>query len=161
FSESHQRALVPPFSCADGRLRTAVNMMLSKAADARPSQQRLQTLLGTITGQPIQIVSKPFSDLADAGAQIAEVQQRARAKLEAGMFKESGWDVLGHSIIAVGQDRPDYVWGASLWYVKLRGGVDYRWYETSYWAWSTERHQPFALGQAEMLTTLHPISPIR
>src|SRR5207248_6451525 len=128
------------------------------------------TLLGTITGQPIQIVSKPFSDLADAGAQIAEVQQRARAKLEAerkitqnraellknanqelranlqrlvdkiaavaptvkmtgapvglrfelggallevrfghstpletGMFKESGWDVLGHSIIAVGQ----------------------------------------------------------
>jgi hypothetical protein len=188
-------------------------MMLAKAADARPSQNRLQVSLGTISSQPIYAVAKPFADLADAGAQIAEAQQRAQAKWEAekhltenrtdllsnanqelranlqrfvdklaaaapiidmkggrpglkfqlggallevqlgsskpldlGVFKESGWDVLGNSTIAVGQEQPEYVWGASLWYAKLKGGTDYRWYETSYWALSAERYQPFALG---------------
>jgi serine/threonine-protein kinase len=82
FSESHQRAPVPAFSCDDGRLRTAINMMLTKAAGARPSHQRLQTLLGIMSSQPIAAVSKPFADLADVGAQIAEAQQQAQAKFE-------------------------------------------------------------------------------
>jgi serine/threonine-protein kinase len=187
--------------------------MLTKVAGARPSYQRLQTLLGTISGQPISAIAKPFAELAEAGAQIAEAQQKARAKFESekrfaqtrnelfqnartelranlqrlinkiaaavpdadmtggppglkirvggallevrfgsdgafapGMFPESGWDVLGNTTIAVGQERPEYVWGASLWYVKLKGDSDYRWYEASYWAWNTNRHQPFALG---------------
>src|SRR5205823_778994 len=64
FSESHQRLPVPGFSCDDARLRTAVNVMLTKVPGARPSHQRLQTLLGTISSQPIAAVSKPFADLA-------------------------------------------------------------------------------------------------
>jgi serine/threonine protein kinase len=213
FSESHQRLPVPAFSCDDPRLRTAVNLMLTKVAAARPSPQRLQTLLGTMSSQPIAAVSKPFADLADAGAQIAEAQQRARAKLESekqftqsrnelfqnarselranlqrliekiaaavpeadmtggtpglkirlggalleirfgsdsafepGIFPQSGWDVLGNTTIAVGQEHPEYVWGASLWYAKMKGDSDYRWYEASYCALNANRHQPFALG---------------
>jgi serine/threonine protein kinase len=213
FSESHQRSPVPAFSCDDARLRTAINMMLTKASAARPSYQRLQALLQTVTSQPIEAIAKPFADLADVGARIAEARQRAQAKFETekqftqtrndllrnahselranlqrlvdkiaavvpaadmtggtvglkihlggallevrfgsstafepGIFRESGWDVLGNSTIAVGQEQPEYVWGASLWYVKLKDGSDYRWYEASYWAWNTNRHQPFALG---------------
>jgi hypothetical protein len=213
FAHSHQHSPVPPFSCEDARLRTAINMMLTKASAARPSYQRLQALLPTITTQPITTIAKPFADLADAGAQIAEAQQRAQAKfamekqfmqtrmellssahvelranlqrlvdkiaavapsvdmsggpaglkvrlgaallevrfgsatpLEPGVFAQSGWDVLGNTTIAVGQEHPEYVWGASLWYVKLKGANDYRWHETSYWALNSDRHQPFALG---------------
>jgi eukaryotic-like serine/threonine-protein kinase len=188
-------------------------MMLTKAPAARPSHQRLQTLLQTISNQPITAITKPFADLADAGAEIAEAQQRAQAKFESekqftqtrtehlhsaqgelranfqrfvekiaavapavdmtggtpglkfrlggallevqfgsstalnpGVFSESGWDVLGNMTIAVGQEQPEYLWEASLWYAKLKGGTDYRWYEASYWAWNKERHEPFALG---------------
>ena len=77
---------------------------------------------------------------------LLEVRFGSSAAFEPGIFPESGWDVLGNTTIAVGQQQPEYVWGASLWYVKLKGGADYRWYETSYWAWSTNGHQPFALG---------------
>lgn len=213
FSESHQRSPVPPFSCDDARMRTAINMMLTKTSAARPSFPRLQTLLQTVRDQPIATIGKPFADLADAGARIAEARQREQAilegqqqftqtrtellraanneleanlqrlvdkiravapsvdfaegptgfklrlgpalleilfgsptALEPGIFPESGWDVISNATIAVGQQQPEYVWGASLWYVKLKGGADYRWHEASYWAWNTPRHQPFALG---------------
>ena len=159
------------------------------------------------------VIAKPFADLADAGAKIAEAQQQAHARfesqkqfaqtrmellvsaraelqgnlqrfvdkiravapgidmserragfeirlggallevqlgsttpLEVGIFRESEWDVIGNATIAVGQQKPEYVWQASLWYTKLRGGTDYRWYEASYWEWQAERYQPFALG---------------
>ena len=35
-----------------------------------------------MSSQPIAAVSKPFADLADVGAQIAEAQQQAQAKFE-------------------------------------------------------------------------------
>lgn len=56
-----------------------------------------------------------------------------KSVLEPGIFINSGWDVVAHTQIMVDQQLPHYRWSASLWFTKLKGGSDYRWYETSYW----------------------------
>lgn len=53
--------------------------------------------------------------------------------LESGVFSHSGWDVVAYSQILVTQSSPPISWSASLWFTKLKGGNDYRWYEASYW----------------------------
>ena len=65
--------------------------------------------------------------------------------VEPGAFPNSGWDVVASSQILVNQERPEYQWSASLWYVKVKGASEYRWHEVSYWSWATDRgFQPFA-----------------
>jgi serine/threonine-protein kinase len=52
--------------------------------------------------------------------------------LEPGLFRHSGWDVVGFSQILVSQDQPPYCWSASLWFVRMKGQTEYRWHEASY-----------------------------
>lgn len=47
-------------------------------------------------------------------------------------FPQSGWDVVLGGVIHVMQDRPKYIWSASLWYSKLPDDDNYRWREVSY-----------------------------
>jgi serine/threonine-protein kinase len=48
------------------------------------------------------------------------------------VFRESKWDVITFSQIGVRQFNPQLVWSASLWFARLPGTADYRWYEVSY-----------------------------
>jgi len=48
------------------------------------------------------------------------------------VFRESKWDVITFSQIGVRQSNPQLVWSASLWFSRLPGTADYRWYEVSY-----------------------------
>jgi serine/threonine-protein kinase len=52
--------------------------------------------------------------------------------IESGAFRESKWDVITFSQIAVVQANPHLVWSASLWFARLPVAKDYRWYEVSY-----------------------------
>ena len=52
--------------------------------------------------------------------------------LDPGSFSLSEWDVVAFSQIMLMQLQPLQRWSASLWYAKLKGGADYRWYEVSY-----------------------------
>lgn len=65
-----------------------------------------------------------------------------------GAFSQSKWDVVIGDTISVGQQQPQYSWGASLWYCKLPKTEEYRWYETSYFGVSREeRMAPYALTE--------------
>ena len=55
------------------------------------------------------------------------------SSVDPGLYFRSGWDVVASSQILVTQEIPQYQWSASLLYVKLRGGTEYRWHEVSYW----------------------------
>lgn len=66
----------------------------------------------------------------------ASLKVMAADYVELGSFRHSQWDVVASSVIAVFQSRPKYVWSASLWYGKVRGATEFRWYEVSYWRWS-------------------------
>jgi serine/threonine protein kinase len=94
----------------------------------------------------VDIRGSPSGWKFELGPALFEVRFNSSTALEPGILPESGWDVIGWSTIAVGQESPEYVWRASLWYMKLKGGTDYRWYEASYFEWRGDRHQPFALG---------------
>jgi serine/threonine-protein kinase len=64
--------------------------------------------------------------------------------LEPGSFPQSGWDVVAFSEIVVNQRQPHYCWSASLWFTKLRGQIDYRWHEASYFSWKGHEFEPHA-----------------
>ena len=49
-----------------------------------------------------------------------------------GFFRHSGWDVIARYELKVLQVQPNYEWGASLWYARLNGRQDFRWYEVGY-----------------------------
>lgn len=63
-----------------------------------------------------------------------------------GEFRESRWDVVASSQILVTQERPQYQWSASLWFMRRAESEEYRWHEVSYWtlAVGEERFEPFA-----------------
>lgn len=63
-----------------------------------------------------------------------------------GAFQNSGWDVVAFSEIKVNQSQPRYCWSASLWFAKIKGATDYRWYEASYWSWTGREFEPHAEG---------------
>lgn len=69
-------------------------------------------------------------------------------RFQPGIFRESKWDVVLGTTISVSQTHPVYVWSSSLWYAKMPGADQYRWYEISFWSWSgTEKYVPFDLTQ--------------
>lgn len=55
-----------------------------------------------------------------------------KSALNPDAFRESKWDVITSSQIWVEQATPHLVWSASLWFARLPGSNDYRWYEASY-----------------------------
>lgn len=66
-------------------------------------------------------------------------------KVDMKEFARCGWDVITGAIMAVFQSTPKYLWSASLWYAKLPGQPDYRWYETSYYTVGDREHYaPFS-----------------
>jgi serine/threonine protein kinase len=64
--------------------------------------------------------------------------------LEPGSFPHSGWDVVVFAQALVNQRQPHYCWSASLWFTKLKGGTDYRWYEASYWTMEGQQFEPYS-----------------
>jgi serine/threonine-protein kinase len=63
-------------------------------------------------------------------------------------FSQARWDVLAGEIVFVRQQQPQYPWSASLWYARLPGSQDYRWYEVSYFApFRAEEVAPYALRE--------------
>ena len=213
-AQEHQNASLPPFDCADSRLRSLVNMMLRKVPETRPVLSRVQTLLEEIVLKP-QLAGEAGSlaALASAAAQVATKEQQiqaeqhaqaavraARQKLarggieilrenverlwgkihahapnaqrikgggcglfqcnvgngwlviqeprdvELGSLPMSGWDVVVYSRVLIRQNAPNYEWSASLFFMKPRGGVEYRWQEVSYFSMQPKQYEPFALG---------------
>lgn len=63
--------------------------------------------------------------------------------LPADSFSNSKWDVVVGEKIFIRQSQPEYNWSASLWYCKLPGSEQYRWYEASYF--TPIIRNPFAL----------------
>ena len=209
----HQKEALPAFDCTDDRLKALINNMVRKVPATRPAVSRVVNVLNEIASKPKAVALGYLSMLEAAGAQVAEKEQQAQAKLSserseeearkslaeaafdilsdnaerlwgkvsshapnahrdarrgdifacclgigslvinttksnyhpAGVFKESGWDVVCSSQVLVTQERPPYVWSASLWYAKLRGQSDYRWYEVSYWTFGeSPEYEPYA-----------------
>jgi len=70
-----------------------------------------------------------------------------------GAWTRSGWDVLVGATIGVKQMKPRYDWFSCLWYARLKGKEEYRWYEVSYMDFPLSKEQrqwaPFALNAAE------------
>jgi len=64
--------------------------------------------------------------------------------LEPGSFPHSGWDVVAFSKIIVNQYQPKYCWSASLWFAKMKGAIDYRWYEAAYRSLRSHEFEPYA-----------------
>jgi len=64
-------------------------------------------------------------------------------------YKNSNWDIINGAEISVKQNKPDYIWSSSLWYVKISETSEYRWNEVSYWDWNKSRYQPYACIHAE------------
>jgi eukaryotic-like serine/threonine-protein kinase len=67
-----------------------------------------------------------------------------RDHFDAGLFRQSRWDVVCLSQVKVSQEQPEYIWSASLWYMKLPEAGEYRWYEVAYWSWQGNNYQPFS-----------------
>lgn len=65
-------------------------------------------------------------------------------------FPESKWDAVLLSVIRVEQRQPAYSWSASLWYCKLPGTTEYRWYEVCYFS----PFSPVLNGTPYALTTI-------
>jgi len=88
----HQTAPVPSLNCSDSRLTTLVNMCLRKAAEARPSLERVQTLLTQIVKDPYAKKDAISSDaLAKAAASVSDREQAAEA-----MHRFVRFGPLGH-----------------------------------------------------------------
>ena len=49
-----------------------------------------------------------------------------------GSMPNCGWDPVAAGTVAVRQGDPSWEHGATLWYMRLPGGAEYRWYEASY-----------------------------
>ncbi len=64
--------------------------------------------------------------------------------LDAGRFRQSGWDVVCMAQMTALQEHSEYNWSASLCYMKTSKASDYRWHEVSYWSWKGNKPQPFA-----------------
>jgi len=64
--------------------------------------------------------------------------------VDLGAFPNSGWDVVAFSEIIINQSQPSYCWSASLWFAKIDGAADYRWYEASYWSIAGSRFHPYS-----------------
>jgi hypothetical protein len=68
-------------------------------------------------------------------------------EVETGSLPMSGLDVAVYSRILIRQTNPEYDWSASLFFMKQRGGVGYRWQEVSYFSnMQPQKYEPFALG---------------
>ena len=63
--------------------------------------------------------------------------------LQAGVFSNSGWDVIQGAWIGAHQSQGDLNWSSSLFYAKPKDVKEYRWYEVSFWRTG---HIPFACG---------------
>jgi hypothetical protein len=61
-----------------------------------------------------------------------------------GVFPQSRWDVVAASRVVVMQEEPDCRWSASLWFAKIAGTTDYRWYEVMYYRLSPRGVCPIA-----------------
>lgn len=71
-----------------------------------------------------------------------------------GSFPCSEWDVVAFSQITVNQDQPYACWSSSLWFAKLKGELDYRWHEASYWRLHGQQDFPYSEmpgGNADMV----------
>jgi serine/threonine protein kinase len=91
-------------------------------------------------------------DIYDRGIRFGNayltLQKISLDTLAINVFPESRWDVLLGEMINVVQRSPnDYIWSANLWYAKLPGSNDYRWYEVSYFnvGKSKSDYAPFAV----------------
>jgi len=91
---------------------------------------------------------------------------RASPVIDAGMFAESGWDVVTGAKAAISQSKPQYEWSSSLWYARRDRGDGYRWWEVAYQAHalaaSRPKFEPFALDPGRdadqaMATILHSV----
>jgi serine/threonine-protein kinase len=72
--------------------------------------------------------------------------------VESGLFKQSGWDILVATHIAVHQVVPkkgECYWSSSLWYGKPKNGSELRWYEVSFSDLRRGTTVPFACGEDE------------
>jgi eukaryotic-like serine/threonine-protein kinase len=49
-----------------------------------------------------------------------------------GRLRKSAWDEVATGLALVSQHSPFYVWGASLWYAKIKDEPSYRWYEVGF-----------------------------
>jgi hypothetical protein len=66
------------------------------------------------------------------GAVLGVNVARSGGVIEPGLFRHSGWDVVAMAMAYVNQARPEYQWSASLFYLRMKDQLEYRWYEVGY-----------------------------
>lgn len=110
--------------------------------------ENLERLWGKVHSQAPNAIRRPSASAFQCalGQGSLEVDLSRQNHLEPGLFGQSRWDVICTSQIKVSQARPEYIWSACLWYMKLPGVNEYRWYEVSYWSSHGNNYQPFAIS---------------
>lgn len=105
--------------------------------------------------------SGPDSFAAALGGAVLGVNYtRSGSAIEAGAFPHSGWDVVAMAMAYVNQPQPEYHWGASLYYARMKGQTEYRWYEVSFSATSGGRLQLCAVlnsAEADVVLSTVPL----
>ena len=90
-AHEHQNAPLPPFDCADSRLRSLISMMLRKIPKTRPVLSRVRDLLEAI-------VLKPQAQVANKEQQMQAQQQAQAAVREARRnLAKGGFDILSEN----------------------------------------------------------------
>ena len=71
------------------------------------------------------------------------------------IFSRSGWDVICGALIKVYQEKPRYIWSASLWYTNQGDSISFEWVEVSYSAIKRIINTPFALEDPSAMDMAH------
>lgn len=125
---------------AQRQTEEAARLARSKLAQAGTEiiRDSLERLWGKIHGQALNAIRIPARGQrlfeCRLGGNSLTVKRVSTYVIEPGTFAHSGWDVVTSLEASVTQHADQHVWSSSLWYAKLKGCPEYRWYEVSYFS---------------------------
>jgi hypothetical protein len=110
--EEHQSAPVPPFDCADPRLRSLIIMMMRKNPAVRPSLSRARELLNEVVAKPQALGNGgSLASLASVAAHVADQEQQLQAQQQAKMAaREARFQLAKHGFEIL-SDNVERLWG--------------------------------------------------
>lgn len=124
---------------AQRQTEEAAKLTRSRLAEAASAiiRDSLERLWGKIHGQVLNAIRiRARAQLlfeCRLGGSSLTVKRVSTYVIEPGTFAHSGWDVVTSLEASVTQLQDQRVWSSSLWYAKLKGCPEYRWYEVSYY----------------------------
>jgi len=108
----HQNSTVPPFNCADARLKTLVNMCLRKVASSRPTLSRVRDLMAGMIAKPQPAEGAgSLAALASAAVYVSTKEQEAQARQAAENTARESRTQLAKSGYEILKDNAERLWG--------------------------------------------------